>query len=101
MKEPRAAPYVPALVPAGTREATFTGPVSGTPACFIGKGMIAVVEITKEATVIIEGRPHPTLTWIEAARFTASEARVIPSLTELRATVIDNTGDVAVTLRTP
>lgn len=57
------------------------------------------VEITNRATVLIEGRPNPTLGWITAAVFTASEHRTIPSLTELRATVSGNTGSVSVTQR--
>lgn len=93
--------YRPELVLKGTRAETFEGEPSGVPTCFIGKGMIAVVEITDTASVIIEGRSHPSLGWIEAARFTASEERVIPSQTELRAIVQHNTGAVAVTLRTP
>jgi hypothetical protein len=97
--EKRLAPFVPALVPEGTTAPTFTGPISGTPHCFTRQGMPIEVMITNMAHVLIEGRPNPTLSWITVAFFTASEVRTIGALTELRATVSDNTGSVRVTQR--
>lgn len=97
--EERTARYVPSLVPAGTTSTTFTGPVSGTPDCFVGKALPVEVVITDSATVLIEGRPNPTLGWITAGVFTATANTTIPAMTELRATVSKNTGAVSVIQR--
>ena len=90
------AKFTPDLIPAGTSEANLTGPISGIPKGIMSHKIIAVeVIITAGATVYIEGRSHPSLHWIEVARYAATETRHIPALNELRASVRNNTGTVS------
>lgn len=91
------AKFTPDLIPAGTLEATYTGPISGIPRGIVipGQGLPVAVTITGEAMVLIEGRSHPSLHWIEVARFAATETRHIGALTELRASIQHNTGTVS------
>jgi hypothetical protein len=94
----RTAKFTPDLVPQGTAEASFTGPISGIPRGLVtpGQGIPVTVSISDGAVVIIEGRSHPSLHWIEVAAFAFSETRHIGALNELRATVRHNTGKVGV-----
>lgn len=94
--EDRKTRFMPALVPLKTLADTFTGQVSGTPQSFVGKQITLDVVISDQARVLIEGRANPTLHWITVAAFTTSQRSTIPALTELRATVTDNTGSVSV-----
>ncbi len=90
--------FTPDLVPQGTTEATFTGPISGIPRGLVtpGQGVPVTVTISDGAVVIIEGRSHPSLHWIEVGTFVYSETRHIGALNELRVTVHHNTGKVGV-----
>lgn len=98
-KEERIAPYIPALVPKGIRAPDFIGPISGTPRCFVGKGMSIEVLISDSASILIEGRGNQTLHWIEVATLTTQGQHTIPAMTEMRATVKRNTGAVHVIQR--
>jgi len=91
------AKFTPDLLPMGTTEGTFTGPVSGIPRGFLSphESIAVAVQITEGALVIIEGRAHPSLHWIEVARFETSETRHIGALNELRASAQRNTGMVS------
>jgi hypothetical protein len=97
--EDRRAPYIPALIPKGIHAATFVGPISGTPRCFVGKGMPLEVMISDTASILIEGRGNQTLHWIEVATLTNQGQHIIPAMTEMRATVRRNTGAVHVIQR--
>jgi len=92
------AKFTPDLIPQGTTEATFTGPISGIPRGLVtpGEGLPVTVTISDGAVVIIEGRSHPSLHWIEVGTFVYSETRHIGTLNELRASVHHNTGKVGV-----
>lgn len=96
--------FTPDLVPQGTTYASFTGPISGIPRGLVspGEGLPVNVTISDKAVVIIEGRSHPSLHWIEVGTFVSSETRHIGALNELRATVHHNTGkvDVRVVMQT-
>lgn len=98
-KEERFAPFIPALVPKGILAPDFIGPISGTPRCFVGKGMPIEVLISDSASILIEGRGNQTLHWIEVATLTIQGTHTIPAMSEMRATVRRNTGAVHVIQR--
>lgn len=93
-KEERFAPFIPALVPEGIRAPDFIGPISGTPRCFVGKGMPIEVLISDSASILIEGRGNQTPHWIEVVTLTTQGQHIIPAMGEMRATVQRNTGTV-------
>ena len=95
----RVAPFVPQLIPEGTRDRNLWGSPSGIWPNLRGKGITALVEVSGTALIQIMGRHHPTNHWIEVARFTATETRLVGAMTELCAVVSGNTGTVAVRLR--
>ena len=93
-KEGLFAPFILTLVPEGTRSPDFIGPISGTPRCFVGKGMLIEVLISDSASILIEGRGNQTLHWIDVATLTTQGQHIIPAMSEMRATVRRNTGAV-------